>query len=47
MTQTELGNAVGVSRQTIYSIEYGEETKLGIALDIAKVLEFSLDLVEK
>lgn len=49
MTQEELGKRVGVSRQTIISLEKGSYVpSLELALDIAKVFELKVeDIFEK
>jgi len=43
MTQEQLAITTNLSRQTIMSIETGKDTRLSIALRIARVLDISLD----
>lgn len=44
ISQQELANAVGVSRQTIVSLEKGEfEPRISVAIGIAKYLGVPLD----
>ena len=44
ITQEQLAEAVGVSRQTIHAIERGKtEPSLGLALKLAKLFELKVD----
>lgn len=44
MTQEELAQAVGVSRQTIHAVERGKaEPGIGLALRLAKLFELPVD----